>query len=100
VGVNETSLAMFGKRVASLTGEQADEVLHKLEKGQAPGDTWNHLSAKEFFGLVLNHTMQSFYGDPRHGGNRERVSWKMLRLPYPPIRGRLRYDLTKAEGSS
>ena len=22
--------------------------------------------------------MQGFYGDPRHGGNREGVSWKML----------------------
>jgi gluconate 2-dehydrogenase gamma chain len=32
--------------------------------------------------------MQGFYGDPRHGGNREGVSWKMLGLPYPPIRGR------------
>ncbi len=94
-GANETSQAMFGKRVAALTGEQADEVLRKLEKGQAPGDTWKQLPARQFFDLVLNHTMQSFYGDPRHGGNRERVSWKILRLPYPPIRGRLQYDLTK-----
>jgi gluconate 2-dehydrogenase gamma chain len=39
--------------------------------------------------------MQGFYGDPRHGGNREGVSWKMLGLPYPPIRGRLRYDVRK-----
>jgi gluconate 2-dehydrogenase gamma chain len=38
--------------------------------------------------------MQGFYGDPRHGGNRDRVSWKMLGVPYPPVRGRLRYDLT------
>ena len=38
--------------------------------------------------------MQGFYGDPRHGGNRDRVSWKMVGLPYPPLRGRLRNDLT------
>jgi hypothetical protein len=33
--------------------------------------------------------MMSFYGDPRHGGNKDRVSWKMLGVPDPPIRGRL-----------
>jgi gluconate 2-dehydrogenase gamma chain len=47
---------------------------------------------KPFFELLVAHTMQGFYGDPRHGGNRDRVSWKMVGLPYPPLRGRLRYD--------
>jgi gluconate 2-dehydrogenase gamma chain len=93
---NETSQAMFGKRMAALTGDQADEVLHKIEKGQAPGDTWKQVSPKEFMSMVVAHTMQGFYGDPRHGGNRERVSWKMVRLPFPPVRGRLQYDLTKS----
>ena len=97
-GANETAVALFGKRVAALTAEQADEVLRKLENGQAPGEMWKQVSSKQFFDLVLNHTLQSFYGDPRHGGNRERVSWKMLRLPYPPVRGRLQYDLTKGGG--
>jgi hypothetical protein len=43
-----------------------------------------------FFELVLNHTMQSFYGSPRHGGNRDAVSWRMLGVPDPPVRGRSR----------
>jgi gluconate 2-dehydrogenase gamma chain len=46
-----------------------------------------------FFDLLVTHTMQGFYGDPRHGGNFEHASWKMLGAPYPPLRGRLRYDL-------
>jgi len=92
---NESSLAMFGKRFTALTGEQADELLHRIEKGQASGDAWKQVSPKEFMTVVVAHTMQGFYGDPRHGGNRERVSWKMLRLPYPPVRGRLQYDLTR-----
>jgi len=49
---------------------------------------------KGFFDLLVTHTMQGFYGDPRHGGNREHASWKMLGIVYPPLRGRLRYDLT------
>jgi len=99
-GVNESSLAMFSKRFTALQPEQCDQVLQAMEKGQAPGATWKQASAQEFFGLVVSHTMQGFYGDPRHGGNRERVSWKMLHLPYPPVRGRLSYDLTQAEARS
>lgn len=31
-----------------------------------------------FFAMVIDHTMQGFYGSPEHGGNRDAVSWKML----------------------
>src|SRR5205807_5986419 len=31
-----------------------------------------------FFQLVIDHTMQGFYGSPEHGGNRDEASWKML----------------------
>jgi len=43
---------------------------------------------KPFFEMLVAHTMQGFYGDPRHGGNRERASWKMLGVASPPVRGR------------
>ena len=33
--------------------------------------------------------MMGFYGDPRHGGNKDRVAWQMLGMPDPPVRGRL-----------
>ena len=88
-GANGTSLAMFGKPFVALTPQQQDAVLQTMDKGEARGECWKQVSAKSFFDLVVSHTMQGFYGDPRHGGNRERVSWKMLRLPYPPVRGRL-----------
>ena len=87
-GTNATSIAMFGKPFVGLTSQQQDGVLQFMDKGQARGDAWKQVSAQSFFDLVVSHTMQGFYGDPRHGGNRERASWKMLRLPYPPVRGR------------
>ena len=93
-GVEQASLKRFGHRFTELSPEGQDEVLKKLE-GDAAGEAWKALSSKDFFSLILSHTMQGFYGDPRHGGNRGRVSWKMLGLPYPPIRGRLHYDLSK-----
>jgi len=108
-GVGQTSLKRFGHRFSELGPEGQDEVLKELERAAAE-KTRKDLSAaaektrkkgpssEDFFSLILSHTMQGFYGDPRHGGNRGRVSWKMLGLPYPPIRGRLHYDLTKPEG--
>jgi gluconate 2-dehydrogenase gamma chain len=51
----------------------------------------------QFFDLVLKHTMEGYYGSPRHGGNRDAVSWRMLGLSEPPLRGRAQYDLTKGK---
>jgi gluconate 2-dehydrogenase gamma chain len=94
-GVDESSRSLFGKRFVELRAGEQEGVLKGLEKGSAPGETWKRLSSTEFFDLLVMHTMQGFYGDPRHGGNREGVSWKMLGLAYPPIRGQLHYDLSK-----
>ncbi|MBI1997394.1 MAG: gluconate 2-dehydrogenase subunit 3 family protein [Deltaproteobacteria bacterium] len=55
-----------------LSAEQQDQILTSLEKQRSP-----------FFSLLLEHTMQGFYGDPRHGGNRDRASWKMIGFPGP-----------------
>jgi gluconate 2-dehydrogenase gamma chain len=48
---------------------------------------------RAFFELVRQHTMEGYYGSPRHGGNRDAVSWRMLGLDEPPLRGRAQYDL-------
>jgi gluconate 2-dehydrogenase gamma chain len=95
IGVDQSSLALQGGKFRALAAEKQLAVLQALEKGEAPGEVWKRRSAKAFFALLVDHTMQGFYGDPRHGGNRDGVSWKMLDLPYPPVRGRLQYDLTK-----
>jgi len=49
-------------------------------------------NSEAFFELVLAHTRQGFYGDPRHGGNCGMASWKMVGLAFPPVRGRMHYD--------
>ena len=96
-GVDQSSRALYGKLFADLNSAQQIELLQQLENGKAHGTIWKQISSSEFFNTVVDHTMQGFYGDPRHGGNREGVSWKMLDLPYPPIRGRLRPDEAKRQ---
>ena len=71
----------FGKPFVELAFERQTELLAEVENND-----------NQFFDLIRTHTMQGFYGDPRHGGNRGGVSWKMLGLPDPPVRGRLPYE--------
>jgi gluconate 2-dehydrogenase gamma chain len=33
-----------------------------------------------FFQMLVDHTMQGFYGSPEHGGNLGQASWKMMRI--------------------
>ncbi|MGD0199834.1 MAG: gluconate 2-dehydrogenase subunit 3 family protein [Bryobacteraceae bacterium] len=94
IGVNHVSEAMFGQRFAALAAGQQDAVLVALEAGSSDAQVWQPAQGHAFFELVCDHTMQGFYGDPRHGGNREYASWRMLGVPVAPIRGRQRYDLT------
>lgn len=73
----------FGVDLLSATPQQQFAVVNDLaQKNPA------------FFDLVRKHTLQGYYGSPRHGGNRDAVSWCMLGLAEPPLRGRAQYDLT------
>ncbi len=88
IGIDHLSISMRGKRFAELDAAAQDAVLAAMEEGRSPEGIWPAAQAREFFNLALAHTMQSFYGDPRHGGNREAASWRMLRIPVIPVRGR------------
>jgi gluconate 2-dehydrogenase gamma chain len=77
LGRNRTGLAF-----ADAPPQQQLEITATLERQ-------NHA----FFELVRQHTMEGYYGSPRHGGNRDAVSWHMLGLDEPPLRGRAQYDL-------
>lgn len=68
--------------------------LQALERGQVPKALWSDPTPQAFFNLVLAHTMQSFYGSPRHGGNRDHASYRMLGLDYPQFVGQNRYRTT------
>ncbi len=93
-GIDETSRAMFGKRFCLLKWDDQTSVLKALEAGKAAGSTWQKQSARTFFELARDHTLQGFYGSPRHGGNRDYVSYRMLKLDYPQVIGQNRYKRT------
>lgn len=90
-GVQETSHSRFGKPFEQLAWNDQTSVLKALESGQAPGAAWKELSPRAFFELIRDHTLQGFYGSPRHGGNRDYASYRMLELDYPQIVSQNRY---------
>jgi gluconate 2-dehydrogenase gamma chain len=92
-GIDQTSTALFHARFVELTSEQQGAVLKALARGKPPGEIWKQVSAQQFFDMVLNHAMQGYYGDPRHGGNRDGVGWRTLGIPLTPVRGREQFDL-------
>jgi gluconate 2-dehydrogenase gamma chain len=64
-------LERTGREFLSLPFAEQTAFLKDMAAGRAPG-----LDA--FFRMVVDHTMQGFYGSPAHGGNRGEASWKML----------------------
>jgi gluconate 2-dehydrogenase gamma chain len=80
---NELSRSRYGAELAGASRQQQFDIVSAIEKDN-----------KAFFDLVRAHTMQGYYGTPRHGGNRDAVSWRMLGLDEPPLRGRAQYDFT------
>ena len=86
----QTCQQEHGGSFQSLPAAKKIEALRAIESGRAPKELWDKPSPQVFFNLVLAHTMQGFYGSPRHGGNRDYASFRMLGLDYPPVTGRNR----------
>ena len=61
-GLDESARLLYGGRAFSAlaTGEQ-DEVLRRVQRGDAPGETWTRLPADRFFRDVLCLTVVKLY---------------------------------------
>lgn len=101
--IEASCINLHGKLFEELSGNIQTEFLERMEAGKlqslkkddktsAQGNTiWEEGADKSFFNLIRDHTMQGFYGSPRHGGNKGYVSYKMMGLDYPQVIGQNRY---------
>lgn len=60
-----------GQSFTALSNNEKDSFLREIESGSIKG-------LNPFFTMVIDHTMQGYYGSPKHGGNKDEVSWKMI----------------------
>ncbi len=81
-----------GKAFARLEWNIQHSILEQMEKGELPPSFWGKTNQREFFNMVLRNTMQGYYGSPRHGGNKDHVSYRMMRLDFPLLAGQNRYE--------
>jgi len=88
-GLEAAAHRAHGKGFAELGEAEQDALLRAAESGAGETADWGEAAPAEFFRALRSFTMMGFYGDPRHGGNKDRVAWRMIGVPDPPIRGRL-----------
>lgn len=70
--------ATLNARFADLEADQQDSILTEMDGGQL---TFEGVSAKTFFDLVLENTVEGFFADPIYGGNRDMVGWRYVGFP-------------------
>lgn len=86
--LDSSSNQLFQKPLVGLSADQCVALVTRWEKGDLPKEAWKQIKPGDFFNRFLDHVMQGYFGSPRHGGNRDAVSWRMLGLPQPPVRSR------------
>jgi gluconate 2-dehydrogenase gamma chain len=62
----------------ALSEEERVAVLTQLEKGELQLPT---VPTAIFFNLLYDLTMQGYFADPLHGGNKGKASWQMIGFP-------------------
>jgi len=82
--------AQYSQNFEKLSTELQNNTLRIMERNEMPQEEWT-IPPRQFFSKLLERTMQGFYGSPRHGGNKNYMSFKMLKLDYPLLIGQNRY---------
>lgn len=97
--IENSAQKLYSKAFYDLEFDVQTEFMIKMEKAELPEEYWKEIGQGDFFRLMLDHTMQGFYGSPRHGGNKNYVSYKMMKLDYPHVIGQNRYESKCAQNS-
>jgi gluconate 2-dehydrogenase gamma chain len=67
-----------GRVFADLSQGDQDAILKRIDGGELALDG---VSAKTFFSLIRENTIEGFFCDPIYGGNRDMVGWKLVGFP-------------------
>jgi len=71
----------YGKDFDRLAPAERDAALKAMEAGKAEFTDFN---GKRFFEALYQSAMEGFFADPIYGGNRNKVSWRMVGYPGLP----------------
>ncbi|HEY3640210.1 MAG TPA: gluconate 2-dehydrogenase subunit 3 family protein [Xanthobacteraceae bacterium] len=71
----------YGKDFDRLSAVEREAALKALDAGKAE---LNEVNGKQFLEMLLASAMEGFFADPIYGGNRDKVSWRMVGYPGLP----------------
>ena len=78
---NAWSRKTYGRDFDRLAPAERDAALKTMEAGKAE---FADFTAKAFFEALYQSAMEGFFADPIYGGNRHKVSWRMVGYPGLP----------------
>lgn len=83
---------LHGKNFEELDFDVQTDFLQQMEQNTLPSEPWEGIiNQGSLFRKMIDHTMQGFYGSPRHGGNKNYISYKLMKIDYPYVVGQNRY---------
>jgi gluconate 2-dehydrogenase alpha chain len=68
-----------GKPFAECSAEKQDTLITELEQGALPN--FRVPPQHDFFEMLRAHLQEGLFADPAHGGNRDKLGWKLLGHP-------------------
>ena len=77
--VDRVSLREYGAKFADCSVEEQDAVLGQLESGSVLRGV--ETTPGGFFELLRTHLQEGLFCDPIHGGNRDKLGWRVLAHP-------------------
>ena len=89
--IDRAAQQLRGVPFTQLAADDRTTLLVNLEAGKTDRAIFSD-GGKAAFEMVLSHTLQGFYGNPRHGGNKDYASWRMVGVPPMQVRGRQHYQ--------
>jgi gluconate 2-dehydrogenase gamma chain len=78
---NAWTTKTYGKEFDRLSPGDRAAALTRMEQAQAQ---FEGIEAKTFFEALLQSAMEGFFADPIYGGNKNKVSWRMIGYPGLP----------------
>jgi len=78
---NVWSAKTYGKSFDRLSAADRAAAVSAMETGAA---AFEDFDARQFFEALLQSAMEGFFADPMYGGNRNKVSWRMVGYPGLP----------------
>ena len=77
--INEFVQKQYQTSFAKLDTETQLSIMHDMEAGKIPLEGIS--SSTTFFNLLWKNTQEGFLSDPKYGGNKNMIGWKLVGFP-------------------